>query len=979
MARAWKLFWNRKTIMKKILLGLLTVLAFWASAETIRIEPARRECVIVLPAEANFCLTYAAKELSYHLEKMTGVKVETITEPTPVPAGAFVFSLGETAVASAAGLTSAGLAYNHARLHGDQNQLLLVGNDSGKRIADLLVQSCGTLFAVYDLLEFENGCRWLWPGELGECIPRQAAFQFEAGRREIEPKLKFFFWRQLWGVRHQWPTPTSYEEFMNAEIAWLLRHRSNRDLSEQHYPHAFEGWAAKYLKTHPEFFNLLPDGTRRSSPLYWGGQDKYISMCTGSPAFRRQVVLDWLENYNPDIPRINLKSNDTSLQCTCDYCMADDQSPIPTEVRRARAAERYQKGDARWYEELGSMTRRQIAFYQGVQQLADQIAPEKHAKFSGLIYANSSDAPEGAELGSRFQFSFCPPMYFPWTRAKIDLYKQRWEGWCKTGADLVIRPNFTLDGHCYPIAYAREVHECYTFAEPRSLKGSDFDSLTGMYAAQGLTLYTIARLQSSPNGLPFEEIVREYCSAFGAAAPEVRSYFERLAEISRGASAALESGRPEGGSWTLYYLAGHELFTPQRFAELDAILARAKAAVPVDSIEGRRVEFLRVGLENARLTAEAAAAYDRFQKSSDYIDFAQAVGALDGFRADHAHWLAFNIGYCVERENNSWPRGLAMQMTKDTVALPIDWPFRTDPEKQGEAQKWAAPDFDDSDWKKIPTDRPWEQSGYADYDGYGWYRLRVALPAKLPGEPVLLIGSADEACDVWINGEKVLHRPYPYQGNENSWNESFEVPFGKAARPGQENVIAIRVEDNVGLGGLTKRCFLKYVPLRSEAENLIRNADFSEGLAHWELVQRNGRSQAEAVQFDGRRAVTFRAVSPDPERRAFNKYANYAMLAQKFPGLEKGRRYVVTVEFRTSADFDGIMMVFCHSDVQRSRQSAANIQMDHNGKMLQWGTISKEFTAGMESGDLCLNYACNRGQLYFSRVSVTPVKDHESH
>ena len=81
------------------------------------------------------------------------------------------------------------------------------------------------------------------------------------------------------------------------------------------------------------------------------------------------------------------------------------------------------------------MTRRQIAFYQGVQQLADQIAPEKHAKFSGLIYANSSDAPEGAELGSRFQFSFCPPMYFPWTRAKIDLYKQRWEGWCKTGAD----------------------------------------------------------------------------------------------------------------------------------------------------------------------------------------------------------------------------------------------------------------------------------------------------------------------------------------------------------------------------------------------------------------------------------------------------------------------------------------------------------------------------------------------------------------
>ena len=36
------------------------------------------------------------------------------------------------------------------------------------------------------------------------------------------------------------------------------------------------------------------------------------------------------------------------------------------------------------------------------------------------------------------------------------------------------------------------------------------------------------------------------------------------------------------------------------------------------------------------------------------------------------------------------------------------------------------------------------------------------------------------------------------------------MPFGKAARPG-ENVIAIRVEDKNGQGGLTERCFLKYV------------------------------------------------------------------------------------------------------------------------------------------------------------------------
>ena len=83
----------------------------------------------------------------------------------------------------------------------------------------------------------------------------------------MRTKLKFFFWRQLWNLKKQWPSEKAFAHFMDEEVRWLLRHRSNRDLSEQHYPHAFESWPDKYLKTHPEFFNLLPDGTRRPSPL----------------------------------------------------------------------------------------------------------------------------------------------------------------------------------------------------------------------------------------------------------------------------------------------------------------------------------------------------------------------------------------------------------------------------------------------------------------------------------------------------------------------------------------------------------------------------------------------------------------------------------------------------------------------------------------------------------------------------------------
>ena len=959
--------------MRQIFIAIFAIVCSFGWAETIRIEPAKRQCVILLPAKANFGLKFAAEELSYHVEKLTGTKLEARTEPTDLPDGTFVFSLGETDFAQKHGVSGVGMAHNHAQFLGDNDKMILTGNDRGDNLAALLIDTNATLFALYDILENENDCHWLWPGELGECIPKTGCFQFTAGRREVSTKLKFFFWRQLWGNKAQWPSPEAFSHFMTAEVRWLLRHRSNRDLSEQHYPHAFESWPGKYLKTHPEFFNLLPDGTRRPSPLNWGGQSKLISMCTGSPAFRQQIVKDWLENFNPKIPRINLKSNDSNLQCVCDDCMADDHSPIPTEERRARAKARYDKGDPAWMEELGDLSRRQIEFYHGVMAEADRIAPEKKAKFAGLIYANSANAPENTFLGPRFQFCYCPSMYFPWTDEKIDYYTKNWDGWYKTGVDLVIRPNYTLDGHCYPIAYDRDFHHCFLFAEPRALKGSDYDSLTGMYAAQGLTLYTIARLQNSRPGLPFETIETEYCSAFGDAAPMVREYFDRLWKISHNSKpTAKSSNRPEGGYWAHYYLAGHDLFTARIFAELNQILQEAKQVLPVESVEAKRIHFLWLGLENARLTAETAASYDAFRTSGDYMAFAEKVKALDKFREDNAFSQAFNIGFCREREDNHWPRELAKQMTKDTIPLPIDWPFKTDPDKNGEAKGWHTVDYDESQWETIPTDRPWDKSGYETYDGFGWYRLRVRLPEKLPGEPILMVGSADEACDIWINGRKVLHRPYPFEGNANSWNEAFNVPFGDVARSG-ENIIAIRVEDNNGQGGLTKRCFLKFRPDHDE-KNALRNANFEDGTDQWQLVQRYGVNKATAMQFDGRNALCCEVITPSPNALYSNKYRNYLMLHQAIAKLVKGKKYLVTVEFRTSPDYDGIMMVFCHADVQRERQSESNIQLGHTGPMPQWVTLSKPFVANMDSGDFYLNYVCNHGKLYFSSVSIREME-----
>ena len=48
---------------------------------------------------------------------------------------------------------------------------------------------------------------------------------------------------------------------------------------------------------------------------------------------------------------------------------------------------------------------------------------------------------------------------------------------------------------------------------------------------------------------------------------------------------------------------------------------------------------------------------------------------------------------------------------------------------KGDDPAWAQPEFDDSAWKPIDVGKPWEKAGHEGYDGYGWYRLRVSVPA----------------------------------------------------------------------------------------------------------------------------------------------------------------------------------------------------------------------------------------------------------
>src|SRR5581483_10712763 len=57
------------------------------------------------------------------------------------------------------------------------------------------------------------------------------------------------------------------------------------------------------------------------------------------------------------------------------------------------------------------------------------------------------------------------------------------------------------------------------------------------------------------------------------------------------------------------------------------------------------------------------------------------------------------------------------------------------PKISGDAQGWAAPDFDDHDWKTIALPAKWADSMGMKQGGVFWLRKEVMLPPEAAGKP----------------------------------------------------------------------------------------------------------------------------------------------------------------------------------------------------------------------------------------------------
>ena len=131
------------------------------------------------------------------------------------------------------------------------------------------------------------------------------------------------------------------------------------------------------------------------------------------------------------------------------------------------------------------------------------------------------------------------------------------------------------------------------------------------------------------------------------------------------------------------------------------------------------------------------------------------------------------------------------------------WRFARDESNSGEKEGWCKADFDDSGWRTISIGKFWEESAAADenYDGCAWYRRKFAAPAVEAGKTIfLVVGAADESASVWLNDEFVG----THEMGEAGWLVPFALDVTGTLKPGEDNVLAVRVYDRMYAGGLWK-------------------------------------------------------------------------------------------------------------------------------------------------------------------------------
>ena len=635
----------------------------------------------------------------------------------------------------------------------------------------------GRAYAVYEFLEREFHARWAYPGDDGIVLDKGVKKAF--GNYDVK-----------------WESPFAYgvssSGFRRSADEWMFRAMRPTSSARRYVDvlgHAFTKWYKEYGTTHPDWFarpsDKVPDKVTRLT-----------AMCVSNEGFQDEIIARWLKarEKNPGVEFfINCMENDTDGNCKCSKCMSWN-------------------GKQRHWSFLPSMmdtSNRYARFYRTMYDKAAKYDP--NAVTIGYAYANYTFPPIGVKLHPNNLVQIVPPashVPYPYTpRHKKELTEWA-EGWRDSGASIIYRPNI-LNGYVMPENTVRDFYNEIMILMP-ALKGIAIGGPNASFATAGPQCYVAARIAVHPKA-KLEDLLKEYYSCFGPAAPAIKEYWEYWEKYTYDnvekfydIPIKYNYGRFNAFFGLCYAWYAHRLFPQEVFEPGFKILEKAEKLASDSPDDLKRVRFLKKGLEHAKLTAKTCEAfvdekYTREQRLN-------AVNAIRSFRKILPRYTYDKT--IAHRENNEPAVWKFSDFDPDRmIQLPLVWKLKLDPKNVGDREKFHLEDI--SKWMDVKTDRSLENNGHKE-TAFSYFGLDFTIPNKFKGKRTeLVLGAVDESCRVWVNGQYAGAFNYDQALNRDSYKNPLFFDITKFLKPGTNRVV-VKVINEVGHGGLWKLSRLQF-------------------------------------------------------------------------------------------------------------------------------------------------------------------------
>ena len=450
---------------------------------TITLAPASRATAVLTPAGATARETLAAGELVDYLAAITGQKLET-SEYVGGAATQGAILIGSAAV-------QAGVIAEDA-LDAVAPDGYVVKVEQG-RVGIAGPRDVGTVYGAYALLK-HLGCRFYAPG--CESIPQLDALVIPEVTLAASP---FYEFRQVTGNLKLGHTPS--DDLMNPrEIG-----ASGNIVHSASYLLPYD----EYHEQHPEYFALQKDGRRLTRDA--DAQRFDVHLCLSNPDVRRICAerLLALMDIQQDRKFFGVSQGDGHAWCECDQCKALDAVPGV------------------------EMTDRLLEYVNSIAREVAKKYPDK--RILTLAYTNATSPPPQRVMPEpNVMVQYCP--YPPRTGCQShDLSCERnAQGYADLIGWLEKCPEnmYIFD---YPTGYANWYEPFGSFwAMKRKLDLYAANGVRGIYYCgtpknfNALFVYVQSRLLWQPDAA-VEPLIDEFMAAYyGAAAPQVREYFDYM-------------------------------------------------------------------------------------------------------------------------------------------------------------------------------------------------------------------------------------------------------------------------------------------------------------------------------------------------------------------------------------------------------------------------------------------------------------------